>query len=965
MPDGIEGSLFERLERLAAFRRDRMAGKPSDRQLAMRAQVSPTTVGAWLRGHSFPQQLDLLLAVIGEIRSAAAKARLLDRSAVALMDEEGWRHSYRDELERRASQTREAVIQAQARDLLQVISDRGPGTSISELNPFDLEVHQAIEVPDPKQIDLPLLPKYVEREHDTLLGEIVREAIGGDSRFVVLVGGSSTGKTRACWEAIQALPADWKCWHPIHPTHCDAILADAENIEPRTAVWLNEAQHYLLTPGADKGERVAASIREILRDPRRRPVLFLGTMWPENWETLTTTCDPGDRDPHVQSRALLTGRNLEVPSTFSGRDWENLYASTHSDPRLAQAAENAEQGEITQYLAGVPALLNRYRAAPDAARAVIEAAIDARRLGHGSALSAEFLEAAAEAYLTDQQWDLLQKGWFQKALTYASKPLRGTRGPLILIRSRRNEPLTQHPCYRLADYLEQQGNRARSLAIVPSLLWSSLVEYADRSSYIVLARRAEAKGLLRIAVDLYCAAARDGELDGVAGVAHLLRESGRNEEALPWHQCAGKAGQGFSACEAAAILEKMGRQEEALDWYRLAHELGYNLAASYISGVLRDLGRADEAYLWDREVLKGGNILPTWSSNEMREEMLTAGITQEEVLWSQAIGESDGTIALTCITQVTGSIGRSEMTQSWSLTISSPSVDPDEMPGPNVAQQQASLAGIPQDVWAEETCSLLWRKYDTGGTREVNLWTSELLQTPDVAEEAIEWLEARIEHGYSPHVFALVQMMREAGGFDTVIHRLQGNCACTPDARRATAQVMRDFNMLDQALAWLMEMRDEESYAGSALLIGADLLREASRVEEALEWYEQAIKAGDDQALHHCCDMFRDLGQSGRCMNWLTGLAGDGNLQAGAKIIDLLCGVGRTDEAYEWCMRIVRSSQGLNHRYAESLLAKAGRVGDAENVRRYGWEPDGSIAKPWEAPPLVQNVRTANAPSSD
>jgi tetratricopeptide (TPR) repeat protein len=965
MRDGIEGSLFERLERLADFRRDRMAGKPSDRYLARRAEVSQTTVGTWLRGDSFPQQLDLLLVVIGEIRSSAAKAGLLDSSAVALMDEEGWRRSYRDELKRRASQTREAVIQARARDLLQATSDRGLGTSISELNPLDLEVHQAIDVSDPRQVDLPLLPKYVEREHDILLTEIVREVIGGASRFVVLVGGSSTGKTRACWEAIQALTTGWKLWHPIHPTHCDAILADAEQIEPHTVVWLNETQHYLLTPGTDKGEHVAASIREILRDPRRGPILFLGTMWPENWETLTTTCDPGDRDPHAQARALLTGSILEVPSTFSGRDWQNLQASANSDPRLAQAAENAEQGEITQYLAGVPTLLNRYRAAPDAARAVIEAAIDARRLGHSSALSVEFLEAAAEAYLTDQQWDLLPQGWFQKALTYASKPLRGTRGPLTLIRPRRNEPLTQHPCYRLADYLEQQGNTARSVALVPSLLWSSLVEYADRSSYIVLARRAEAKGLLRIAADLYSAAARDGELDGVAGVAHLLRESGRAEEALPWHQCAGKAGKGFSACEAAAILERMGRQEEALDWYRLAHELGYNLAANYISGVLRDLGRAGEAHLWEREVLKGGNILPTWPSNGMREEMLTTGITQEELLWSQVIGESDGTIALTSITQVTGYAGRSEMTQSWGLTISSPSVEPEESSEPNAAQQQASLAGIPQEVWADETRNLLWRKYETGDTREVNLWTSELLKTPGVAEEAIKWLEARTEHGYSPHIFALVQMMREAGGFDTVIPRLRDNCAYTPDARRATAQIMRDFDMLDQALAWLMEMRDEESYAGSALLIGADLLREACRVEEALEWYEQAIEAGDGQALDHCCDMFRDFGQSERCMNWLAALAGDGNVQAGAKIIDLLCGLGRIDEAHEWCLRIVRSSQGLNHKYAASLLAKAGRVGDAENVRRYGWEPDGSIAEPWEAPPLVQNVRTVNSRSSN
>ena len=86
------------------------------------------------------------------------------------------------------------------------------------------------------------------REHDTQLGAVVRAAAEGRSRTAVLVGGSSTGKTRACWEALQILrdrPEPWRLWHPIDPTRPDAALRELPGIGPRTVVWLNEAQFYL------------------------------------------------------------------------------------------------------------------------------------------------------------------------------------------------------------------------------------------------------------------------------------------------------------------------------------------------------------------------------------------------------------------------------------------------------------------------------------------------------------------------------------------------------------------------------------------------------------------------------------------------------------------------------------------------------------------------------------------------
>jgi hypothetical protein len=65
-------------------------------------------------------------------------------------------------------------------------------------DPFSFEVHPPVQ-PEDAALELPLLPPYISREHDEMLSRVVRAATDGQSGIAVLVGGSSTGKTRACW----------------------------------------------------------------------------------------------------------------------------------------------------------------------------------------------------------------------------------------------------------------------------------------------------------------------------------------------------------------------------------------------------------------------------------------------------------------------------------------------------------------------------------------------------------------------------------------------------------------------------------------------------------------------------------------------------------------------------------------------------------------------------------------------
>ncbi len=311
------------------------------------------------------------------------------------------------------------------------------GRLLAEVSdPFALEVHRPV-MPEDAPPGLPELPAYVPRKHDQVLGEVVRAAAEGRSGIAVLVGGSSTGKTRACWEALQPLrnqEPGWRLWHPIDPTRPDAALRELSRIGPRTVVWLNEAQFYLGTADARLGEQVAAGLRELLRDSGRAPVLVLATLWPQFWDTLTAY--PGsDADPHAQARELLGGHEIAVPSSFTPAQMSQL--TRVGDVRLAVAARSATDNQVVQFLAGAPELLARYRNAPPHAKALIEVAMDARRLGMGAGLPQAFLEAATPGYLTDAEWDGLGEDWLEQALAYTAVPCKGVRGPLSRIRPRR------------------------------------------------------------------------------------------------------------------------------------------------------------------------------------------------------------------------------------------------------------------------------------------------------------------------------------------------------------------------------------------------------------------------------------------------------------------------------------------------------------------------------------------------
>jgi len=115
------------------------------------------------------------------------------------------------------------------------------GVRVSEADPRRLGVHAAISVPG---VADEVLPEYVPRDADD--GELgVRAKVAAAAKrggFVLLVGGSSVGKTRCAFEAVAALLPDWWLAHPAGPTEVAALAAAPT---ARTVVWLDELQRHL------------------------------------------------------------------------------------------------------------------------------------------------------------------------------------------------------------------------------------------------------------------------------------------------------------------------------------------------------------------------------------------------------------------------------------------------------------------------------------------------------------------------------------------------------------------------------------------------------------------------------------------------------------------------------------------------------------------------------------------------
>jgi hypothetical protein len=346
---------------------------------------------------------------------------------------------------------------------------------------------------------------------------------GARPQVVTVVGTSCAGKTRTLYEAVNQILPDWTLVKPTGIEELTHILYTG--IPNHTVVWLDELQDFLTTQGVEAAE----AIHKLLQDTDSPPILFAATIWPSNVRTLEQRPDPAGARAGLGAISKLlrdtVGDRYEVPAAF--RDTE-LGAMSLDDPRIAKAVQHAADGQLIQVLAGGTQLVHRVYPSQQhtvdvfspAARAVILAAADLRRIGYPNLMPRWAIEGAAPGYLeASERRRLNPSTWIQNALDEAAQDATRhhndgldiyQRGVPALTRLWVSdaEPTADPEHYELHDYLLQHHLSAHRHTPTAANLWNTVTASDNLSRltpHIALAigEDAELRGLYSEALTLF------------------------------------------------------------------------------------------------------------------------------------------------------------------------------------------------------------------------------------------------------------------------------------------------------------------------------------------------------------------------------------------------------------------------------------------------------------------------------
>lgn len=398
------------------------------------------------------------------------------------------------------------------------------GAVVADWEAAVLGVHASITVYDETD-----LTPYIPREHDLQLRAHLwdlREA-GARPRLVLVTGNSCSGKTRALYEAtLDALPT-WSLVAPRTDTDLKRLLA--AGVPSNTVVWLDELQDHLsLTADSIAA---ASAIHALLCADNLGPILFAGTIWPDELDQLMER-PPAHSPTYARAIGILLTEAVlvAVPDLFTDADRERARQS--DDPRILKAITTAADADhpvhghkITQVLAGGDQLVARLYPPPGspspgafspAGRALLLAAAELRRVGHPNPLPQWALEEVAPAYLeppTARPAFTWLPAAFEQTTTDAGgdDPLTGRqnldihgRGVPALTPIRTASNTTDHlVAYNLHDYLTQDHLTRHRHTPTKQGLWDTLVVHADQLiDPRPLAQSAADRGLITAAIEL-------------------------------------------------------------------------------------------------------------------------------------------------------------------------------------------------------------------------------------------------------------------------------------------------------------------------------------------------------------------------------------------------------------------------------------------------------------------------------
>jgi len=856
----------------------------------------------------------------------------------------------------------EAVLRSLDNDVRKALTQRDTTDTVAapkpvtEWNALDLGVTRAI---DTGADDPAGLPSYVSRSHDRELRGLLSGA--GDNAMVVLVGGSCTGKTRACYEAVRECLPDWPMFRPADAPELERLLS-RRRIGERAVVWLDEA-HVYLDGRHQRGSEAVQSLRRALTGGPG-PLIVIGSMprrrWADltddprggqddgmpskHWEDLTAKPKGGQDDTHLQARMLLrmhAVRKIDVPDDFSTAepaDLRELSRAADHDPRLAAAQRAGGDGlHITQVLAGGVQLLERYLHPSDPySRAVVTAAMDARRLGHLDAIPSALLEEAVPGYLTASQ-RTAPASWYGTALAKAAEPVRGVRA---LTPTRRQPGIGGPDGYILHDYLDEHARTTREAIAAPASLWDALLaRTASPADLTRVAGEAKDRGLYRYAVLTAARAAEAADTGAIVFVARLLSEAGRVEECIAWLRPLAEAGDAEAMLLLATSLlktEQENRYLERVSWLERAAESSHARAMWELVdlfGTRRMASLAPElaerAIRWLRQLAGDEDLKAMQNLADLLDYM---GETEEAAYWRRQYPAAETRLREKTRRRLESAENRAEVAARIRELRATSKGEPYPSPEGAVSIPALRSRAIAGDLRAMEPLAGLLAK--AGQTAE-----------------AVEWLTRAAEAGHDIAAWELAQILHRAGQDEEALATIQRAADYWADGCVAFQRV----------IPWLREVGGQASL--KSFLIAA-------------------ASAGNGWAAAYLARELEPNGQTAEAIRWLRPAAENRNLGAMEFLGVLLDRVGQGAEARAWYRRVdqaispymlfvlatmqansgwlerglIRYRNALECKYTEAmkplteLLERTGRTDEAQRLRLFGIEAGGHTAQPWQVP---------------
>ena len=877
------------------------------------------------------------------------------------------------------------------------------GVRVSEADPRRLGVHAAISVPGvPDEVP----PEYVPRDVDTV-EHGVRAMVTAAARrggFVLLVGGSSVGKTRCAAEAVKALLPDWWLVYPAGPVQVAAL---AQALAPQTVVWLDELERYV--DGEDG--LTGAVVRTLLN----APAVIIGTLWPDRYTAYTTVPEPGGADPRKRERQVLDlAVVIRIDPAFSPAEQGRARAATARDRRLQVALDTTDYG-LTQTLAAAPQLVARWENAQTAdpyAWAVLTAALDIARLGARAPLSPGLLRAAAPGYCTSQQQAEAPENWFEQALAYATSKLHGAVAALSPV----GAGMGQLVGYTAADYLIQHVGRERRYARVPTSTWDAVLSHVrDPADAIRLADSASRRLLYSYAIPLYRHAVDADDKAAALRLAGLLEDRGDLDEATQILRARADAGD----WDATERLIRLLADQDDLD------EATQILLARIDAD--RRVARADADDGPARKLRP-----PTLAANRATRRLTRLLAERGDLDGLRALADADQWIAAELLADLLAERGDLDGLRAradagdWVATgrLAGLLAERGDLDGLRARADGGDTAA------AERLAGLLAERgdldglrarADAGDTAAAGRLARLLVERSDLDEAAqilraladagdwvaaerlagllaergdLDGLRARADAGDTAAAGQLASLLAERGDLDGL--RARADAGDTAAAGQL-ASLLVERSDLDEAAQILRALADAGDWVAAERLAGllaergdldglraradagdvtafwklARLLAERGDIDEAAQLLRAWADVGrlDGTAGERLADLLVERGD----LNALRARADAGDVTAASRLGRLLAERGDLDEATQ-ILRVsadagdmaaawrladllvergdldeLRARADAGHRFAGSklvdLLIKQGRGDEAERLQQFGLNPDGSIAR--------------------